>query len=146
MINPFLEVNWRPGRDERRRFAKSLMVGFPILALVGLCAGRWLNGAWPLTGAIILGGTGLFFGAFLWCFPAMARPFYIGWFGAACAVGLVISNVLFSAFYLLFFTAFGLLRRMWGNGALSKGFEPGATSYWKRMEMPSEPARYYRQF
>ena len=50
MINPFHEINWRPGPLDLRAFARSLMVGFPCLALLffGLKALRLQ--AWPEPG------------------------------------------------------------------------------------------------
>ena len=32
MVNPFKEVNWNPGPRERRKFALSLIIGFPCIA------------------------------------------------------------------------------------------------------------------
>ena len=40
MLNPIKEVNWQPDTAARRVFAKSLMIGFPCLALLFLVAGR----------------------------------------------------------------------------------------------------------
>ena len=34
MVNPFKEVNWNPGPQERRKFALSLVIGFPCIAVV----------------------------------------------------------------------------------------------------------------
>ena len=46
MVNPFKEVNWRPDVAERRKFALSLMIGFPCVALLFLLAGRLARGSW----------------------------------------------------------------------------------------------------
>ncbi len=34
MLNPFKEVNWHPDLATRRTFARSLVIGFPCLAVV----------------------------------------------------------------------------------------------------------------
>ena len=34
MINPFSEVNWNPDRPARKKFAVSLIIGFPAIAVV----------------------------------------------------------------------------------------------------------------
>jgi len=47
MINPFKEINWKPGESELRKFAWSLIIGFPCLALVFFIA-KWAKaGALP---------------------------------------------------------------------------------------------------
>ncbi len=58
MLNPFREVNWNPDTTARRAFAKSLVIGFPCVALVFLLAG-WLAGkGWNVSFALKLGGIG----------------------------------------------------------------------------------------
>ena len=43
MINPFKELNWKPDRTELKKFGISLVIGFPIIAVIllaGLLVGR----------------------------------------------------------------------------------------------------------
>ena len=77
MVNPFKEVNWNPGPRERRKFALSLVIGFPCIAVVLLLVG-WLRGkGWNLPLAAIVGGGGLAVGLVLLALPQIARPFYV---------------------------------------------------------------------
>ena len=74
MVNPFKEVNWNPGPQERRKFALSLIIGFPCVAVVLLLLG-WLRGkGWNLPLAAMVGGGGLAVGLLLLVLPQIARP------------------------------------------------------------------------
>ena len=111
MLNPFHEVNWRPGRPERRKFAVSLVVGFPCVATALLVAQRGHTGAWNFSPALPLAAAGVTLGAILWAFPQIARPFYLVWYGVACALGFVTGNALLAAVYFLLVTPTGWGRR-----------------------------------
>ena len=39
MLNPLAEINWEPTVNERRKFALTLVIGFPCVALVLLLMG-----------------------------------------------------------------------------------------------------------
>jgi hypothetical protein len=148
MVNPFAEVNWKPDLAERRKFAKSLVIGFPCLALI-LLLGGWIGkGKWDanLGLAIWLGGGGILAGAVFWAVPQMARPFYMVWYFLACCLGIVIGNLVLALFYYLILTPFGLIKRVIGKPALTKGFDKNATTYWKEAHTAEDPARYYKQF
>jgi hypothetical protein len=146
MLNPFKEVNWNPGPAERRKFALSLVIGFPCIALVLLLV-RWLfTHAWHLGPALWLGGVGAGVGLVLLVLPVIARPFYVVWFGAACCIGIIVSNLIFALFYFIVMTGAGLLRRALGRQSFSKGFDKSAKTYWLPAEQPSDPKRYFSQF
>ncbi len=146
MINPFKDVNWNPGREEKRKFARSLIVGFPILALVWLVIGRVFGGMWHVQPAIMVGGGGAVLGAILWTMPQIAKPVYVLWYGIACSIGTVISNALLITFYLTVVTLFGTVRRALGKGSLEKGVNKAAQTYWRDAEKILDPKRYYSQF
>ena len=44
MLNPFKEVNWTPDLGEKRKFGRSLVLGFPCMALMFLLMGRLRTG------------------------------------------------------------------------------------------------------
>ena len=146
MVNPFREVNWKPGRRERRKFAASLIIGFPCVAAVLLLAG-WLHGAEGSSGLpLAVGGVGVALGLILWVAPQIARPFYVGWYAAACCAGFLIGNGVLAAVYLLMFAPVGLAMRALGRRSLRKGFDRSARSYWHAVQPVDDVARYYRQF
>jgi Saxitoxin biosynthesis operon protein SxtJ len=146
MINPFKDVNWNPGLSEKRKFAVSLVIGFPCVGLVSLFLRRIFSGAWHVETSLWIGGTGLALGLVLLALPILARPFYLVWYFLACSVGIVVSNVLLSAFYYLVVTPIGLVVRALGRPPLKKTFDASAQTYWRDAEHVPDATRYYRQF
>jgi hypothetical protein len=146
MINPFKDVNWNPDLAARRTFAKSLVIGFPCIALLLLVARRVTTGAWQPETSLWIGGVGAGLGVVFYAVPAIARPFYLAWYFLACCMGLVISNVLLGGFFYLVVTPVGWLKRTFGRNNLRKSFDRQAPTYWKDAEKITDPARYYRQF
>lgn len=145
MINPFTHVNWRPGTSELRSFAKSLVIGFPIIAGVFLLWHFFRQGDWSFGLPLKIAGYGAGAGLLFLLLPVVARPFYCVWYAVSCAIGLVVSNVLLSGFYYTVFTGIALLRRVFGTSPVSKGADKAATSYWHDAGPAPDPLSYYRQ-
>jgi hypothetical protein len=146
MMNPFKEVNWKPDAAERRKFARSLVIGFPCIAVVLILAGWVKTGGWKIQPALIIGGTGLVIGLVLLALPGIAGPFYVVWYGIACAIGLVMGNILLAVVFYILITGVGLAMRIAGKGSISKTLDKQATTYWQDAKPVSDPQRYYRQF
>jgi hypothetical protein len=145
MLNPFKDVNWNPGLVERKKFALSLFVGFPVIALVMGTVTRLSAHAWkPFF--LWLGVIGLFVGVVLWLIPQIAKPFYAVWYFFGCCVGIVMGNVLFAAFYYLVLTPMGLAMRLAGRDPLRRKFDRATPTYWRDAEKGVDLKRYYRQF
>lgn len=145
MINPFKDTNWNPDTAARRSFAKSLIIGFPILAVVFTLIGWLRTGAIPSwTPWLAAIGAGL--GVIFWLIPQIAKPFYLVWFFAACCIGIVVSNLLIGAFFYLVITPFGLVMRAFGRDPMDRRWEKSKTSYWRDAERIVDPQRYWRQF
>src|SRR4051812_23818824 len=109
MINPFAEVNWNPDTSAKRKFALSLMIGFPSLAAALFCFKRVWSGSWDPETAGWMAVAGFFLGGILWALPSVARPFYLVWYFIACCVGIVIGNALLLLFFFTVIVLFGLL-------------------------------------
>ncbi|MSU21509.1 MAG: hypothetical protein EXS30_08940 [Pedosphaera sp.] len=140
-------MNWNPDVPERRKFAVSLIIGFPVIAVlfgtVTFLAKQ--PHAWkPFF--LWLGVIGMAIGVVLWLLPQIARPFYMVWYFFACCMGIVIGNVLFALFFYLIFTPMGLCLRLRRNKAITKGFDKAQKSYWRDAEKSVDLERYYRQF
>jgi len=146
MLNPFKEVNWHPDVAVRRVFAKSLMLGFPCLAVFFLLAGRLKTGAWHPAFALQLGGFGAGAGALFYAVPAIARLFYVVWYGLACALGFVVGNVLMTLLFYVVVTGTGLLKRGLGGPTIRKTFDRQAATYWHDAPPARPPASYFKQF
>ena len=144
MINPFHEVNWNPDLAARRAFARSIALGFPIIALVLGALGFFRGHAWPVW-TLWLAGIGFAAGVVLWLLPQIAKPFYVVWNGLACSIGFVVSNTAVSAVYFLIVTPIGLALRMFGRDPLHRRFERDRDSYWEEAEKAGDAERYFRQ-
>ena len=146
MVNPFLEVNWNPGHEERRKFAWSILIGFPCLATLFFIVGRMRTGAWSLNGPLKLAGVGAAAGLIFLMLPAIVKPFYVAWYAVACCIGLVVGNLALAAAFLLLVTPIGFLKRISGGSAIRKTVDRSAKSYWQDVKQPADPAQYFRQF
>jgi len=144
MINPFREVHWNPGLAGRRAFAKSIAVGFPLIALVLGTLGFFRTHAWPPWTAW-LACIGFASGIALWLAPQIARPFYVVWNALGCCIGFVMSNVAVTAVYFLVVTPIGLALRVLGRDPLRRRFERERASYWEDAEKTGDAERYFRQ-
>ncbi len=145
MINPFKDTNWNPGLAERRDFARSLIIGFPILAGVLQLISQYSHGTFK-PGLFFLGEFGCLAGVILWVFPQISRPFYLIWYFAACCIGIVMSNVLVALFFAIVLTPTGLIMRALGRDPMARRLDPSSKSYWTDAEKAIDPARYFRQF
>lgn len=146
MLNPFHEVNWSPDTAARRAFAKSLMIGLPIVAVVFAVLRWWKAGVWDSSSAVVFGGTGFAVGALFYALPAIARPFYLVWYALACCVGLVVGNLLVAALYFIAVTGTGVLKRAFGQAGLTKSYDRQALTYWRPAPRGRAAADYFKQF
>jgi len=145
MLNPFKETNWNPDLPERRKFALSLMIGFPALAAVFSLIRVMAHRGWdPRLLWLALGG--LLGGAIFRLLPRIATPFYRIWYFAACCIGIVISNLLLILFFYGAITPVGLLLKALGRDPMKRRWEPKRSSYWEPAEKSVAPERYFRQY
>ena len=145
MMNPFAEVDWNPDLRARKKFAVSLIIGFPMIAVVFSLIAFLKTHAFNHF-FFWLGIVGLAAGVVLWLLPQIAKPFYQVWYFLACCMGIVIGNVLFAVFFYLVFTPLGLCLRLRRNQGINKSFDKSRKSYWRDAEKPVDLKRYYRQF
>jgi hypothetical protein len=146
MMNPFKEVNWKPDVAERRKFARSLVIGFPCIAILLIMASWLKTGHWKIEPALMIGGAGLAVGLVLLALPGIAWPFYVIWYGLACMMGLVVGNILLAVMFYILITGVGLAMRIAGKGSIGKTLDKRANTYWKDAKAVTDPQRYYRQF
>ena len=146
MVNPFQEVNWKPGPRERRKFALSLVIGLPCVAVLLLLLGLLRGKGWNFPLAAILGGGGLALGLLLLALPQIARPFYVVWYFVACCIGTVVGNLALAIVFFVLVAGIGLLMRAFGRRPVRKTFDRRAATYWQDAERVDDPNRYYRQF
>jgi hypothetical protein len=146
MLNPFKEINWEPDRNERQKFARSLIIGFPFVALLLILAGRWHTGLWRIDGPLWICGVGVCAGMLFLVLPAIARPFYVTWYFVGACIGIVVGNVLLAAAFYILITGIGLLKRLFGRQPILKKPDKSAATYWREADQPADPQRYYSQY
>ena len=147
MINPFKEINWKPEAADLRKFAWSLIIGFPCIAIVFFLA-KWIKThALPEANFfLMLGGIGGAVGLVCLLIPVIARPLYYVWYFLAACIGIVMANLLFALLFYVIFTPLGLIMRLLGRDALNLRWKKNAASHW--IDAPAAPpaTRYFSQY
>ena len=146
MINPFKEVNWKPNAAEKRKFAKSLMIGFPIIAVLILIGRAIFAHSTATQFPLALGAIGFCAGLVFWLIPAIATPFYYIWYAIACCLGSVVGNVLLAGFYFTIVTGLRFFLQIIGKPPIVKRPDKSAKTYWQDAEKMTDVERYFRQF
>ena len=146
MVNPFKEVNWNPNLDERRTFAKSLIIGFPCVAVALLLIGKVTSGIWNVELSLWIGIVGALLGIIFWVLPQISKPFYVLWYFIACSIGIVLGNVLLGIVFYIMVAPIGLIMKLFGHNPLQLNIDKNATTYWIDVEKTEDPKRYFRQF
>ena len=146
MVNPFKEVNWNPDLDERRTFAKSLIIGFPCVAIALLLIRKVTSGMWNFELSLWIGIVGALLGIIFWVIPQISKPFYMLWYFIACSIGIVLGNVLLGIVFYVMVTSIGLIMKLFGHNPLRLSIDKNADTYWLDVEKTEDPKRYFRQF
>jgi hypothetical protein len=148
MINPFKDVNWNPDINERKKFGKTLIIGFPVLSIVLLLLGWITSGSLNknLEIACWIFCVGVALGLVSYFLPQFSKPIYQTWYFVGCCLGFVISNLLFSLMFFLVITPIGLIRRIFSKDSFPKTFDKSKKTYWNDAEQTDDMARYYKQF
>lgn len=141
-------IDWKPDDVAIRVFARTLMIGFTLIAWVvwyfqgGLAqsreAGVMVWGILPY-----LWGIPLVLGTLSWLFPAFGRLVYKPWMGIAFVMGTIVSSLILSLVYYLVVTPIGLFMRLRGHDPLrlKRGQR---TSNWQERTDPWTPSRMER--
>lgn len=146
MINPFAEINWKPGVSDIRTFGKSLIIGGSSFAvaftLLSKLVPAYADHATFASRAFVFV---VLTGVLSWLIPTIGRPAYYVWFFVAACIGTVVTNTLLLLFYYGFFTVISLLMRLTGRDPLRLR-RPATTSDWLPYLPVSDVKRYYRQY
>lgn len=146
MINPYLEVDWNPDAPKLRDFGRTLMIGFPVLALAWFLGLGLVSAQWHHTGPISLALAGSLAGAVSRWIPTLGRPLYWIWFGIGCFMGLILGNLLLILFYYGVLSPIAIGLRLTGHKSYHLRPNPMMTSYWKPVANPDKITQYYKQF
>ena len=147
MINPFKEINWKPEATELRKFAWSLIIGFPCIAIVFFLA-KWIKThAMPEAHFFfMLGGIGAAVGLVCLVAPVIARPLYYVWYALAACIGIVMANFIFVLLFFGIFTPIGLIMRLIGRDPLNLKWKKSAATHWIDAPLAPPAEQYFSQF
>ena len=124
---------------ELRRFGVTLAIAFAAVAAFARYRGA-PGSPWLFAGAAALLLLAL-------VAPLWLRGFARGWMRLAEVLGTISTYVVLTLTFLLVITPAGLLVRLAGKSAVSKGFEQGRASYWEPVDAAAGPAtRPHRPF
>lgn len=148
MINPFKEINWKPSASDLRKFAWSLIIGFPSIAIVFFLAKWGIKAAMPDPMFYYkLGGIGALVGLVCLLIPFIARPLYYVWYTLAACVGIVMANLLFALIFFGMFAPLGLFMRLIGRDPLKLHWrKKAASTHWQDAEPSPPTSSYFSQY
>ena len=147
MINPFKEINWKPENTDLRKFAWSLIIGFPCIAIVFFLV-KWIK-THTMPDAhffLMLGGIGAAVGLVSLIITSVARVLYPVWYFLAACIGIVMANLIFMFLFFGIFTPMGLFMRLIGRDPLNLKWKKSAATHW--IDAPPAPpaSQYFRQY
>ena len=146
MVNKFKDINWSPDVAERRKFARTLMLGVPCMGVGLSIIVRLASGHWNFHTPAMVVGIGLAVAVISWLLPVVALPVYRVWYFIVCLIDTIVTTVVLTVlFYVVIFPA-GLLYRMFKGAAFRKRPDVGRASYWQEVPATQDVSRYYRQY
>ena len=134
-----VDISWRPGPKELRKFGLVVLVG---MGLIGLVFQFWIDQAEV---AMVLYAVGAVLGLPGLTGTSLGLPGYWFWMGFAFVLGNIMGRVLLTVIYYLLFLPMGIVRRWLGNDRL-KLKRRYADSYWQNLKTKDDPDRFERQF
>jgi hypothetical protein len=150
MINPFSEINWKPGSIELQKFGRTVLIGLLIIAALFLLV-NILKLKLPFSKAmvvpLIIAVTGAAVFLLSYCLKPIALPVYYIWFIIGASIGIVVSNILMTLFYYLLFTPLALtLKLLSRRDPLNLKKNSRLNSYWSQHEKSKDQLRYFKQY
>jgi hypothetical protein len=135
----FRHINWRPDRDELRRFAVTMLIGF---FLIGLVVAWRRHSLGPPTFLLWIVGAALALSTVL---PRFARAGYLAVYLVSSAIGYCVSHAILVTLFFFLFTPFGVAMRLFGRDHLRLRRE-ASRSLWLPHRDAADAAGYYRRF
>jgi len=133
----FQHLNWHPDREELRRFAIAMLVGFSILGLISAFRTREIGTTavtlWLIGAALAVASQ----------LPGVGRLAYLGVYVPSSLLGYIISQVVLTVLFFVVFATTGSVLRLLGKNPLS--LQPGK-SQWTSHPDRTGPRSYNRQY
>jgi hypothetical protein len=142
-----VEMNWQPTERQLRQFGWMALIGLPLAGW--LFAGKpWpANSATPLQATVVaaLAVAGVMCAVLAAVRPSLLRTPFLAAMLLALPIGMVVSELILIAIYLLVFAPVALAFKLIGRDALDRQFDRAATSYWRPKAQPNGVESYFRQ-
>ncbi len=148
VINPYLEMNWRPLPKDIITFGRTLIIGAIILFVIATTVRIFFwqgNDRFLITLQLIFSAI-FILGYASYLFPAIGKPIYFLWFAVGGAIGFIITNLLFLSFYYLFFTPYAIVLRLILKRDPLHLNNPAGKTMWIDHQTPQNLNRYYQQY
>lgn len=81
-----------------------------------------------------------------WPYPSVVKPIYFGLSLLAYPIGLLVSEVVMLAVYLVMITPIAVFFRITGRDALERTIDRNAETYWQAKKQPDSSASYLRRW
>lgn len=147
MINPFTQINWSPSEKDIKKFGRTLLIGFILIALLIAAVSHFRGGTIAWNPALILSGAGIIVFALTSTVPKLSLPLYYVWFFVAACIGIIVSNLILTAFYYLMFTPFSLgMKMITGRDPLFLEKHTGRKTYWVSYKQKHDLKSYFKQY
>lgn len=148
MINPFLEINWRPEKKDLKRFGKTMITGFTVISIIffimNICRDIPMEQAYVVPTWIF--GAGVVIYLITLTVPKASLPIYFVWFALSACIGIVIANVILLFFFYCIFSVFAVIFRLISGRDPLTLKKQDKESYWVEYTHKSDVRRYFRQY
>ena len=134
-------------RQDRVQAPAERSFGYTFAVVFALAAGflLWRGAAAGWSIGLLAGS--VLFAATASARPGLLRPLNYAWFLVGLALHRIMNPIMMGALFFLVITPFAIVMRVAGRDIGMRGFDPNATSYWKRREPPGpDPATMPRQY
>jgi hypothetical protein len=135
----FQHVHWDPDRDELRRFAMAMLIGFGALGALSTLRHGGLSRA-----SALLWIVGCLLAASALIRP-LARATYLAVYLPTSMLGWMVSHILLTLVFYGPFTVIGTVMKLTGTDSLMLR-KPASGSAWRLIQKPDSPDHYYRQY
>lgn len=145
-----IQVNWKPDREELRKFGYISLAAFTLI-------GVWLLFRHSIFGIALSEPTARAAAYTCWgiaalslagslAAPAALRPLYVGLTAISLPIGFVVSHVLMAIIFYGMLTPIGLVFKLMGRDALQRQFDRSTSTYWQPRTVVKDRAQYFKQY
>ena len=141
------EINWQPSQQDLFDFAKTLLLGGPIVAVFWVLLIKIFSSEWNLIAPTYILSAFVLAGTLIRLAPTLSKPLYLLWFSLVCVIDIVISFTVLTIVYFCVLLPIGIAYQASGKAAqLKKGICTKSLSYWTKAHETKDLNKYYKQY